>query len=107
MKIRIYFRKNLKLSPQKLAAVCTHLGKELGISHKERGLDNNPFEDKVVILSASDAKFKEYESMCATRYIFDNGSFDYHIHVDAGFKEVEAYTKCAIGWIEEEESCDK
>jgi len=30
MKIKIYYRKNLKLSPQKLATVCTHTGKELG-----------------------------------------------------------------------------
>lgn len=93
MKIKIYYRKNLKLSPQKFAAVCTHIGKELG---KVCG-DTIAWDDVVVILSASDKKFEEYKQYC-----LDNESVLYHIHVDRGYTEVEPNTECAIGLIEEE-----
>ena len=93
MKIKIYYLKNLKLSPQKLAAVCTHIGKELG---KVCG-DTDAWEDKVIILTASDKKFEEYKQYC-----LDNEDVLYHIHIDRGFTEVEPNTECAIGWIEEE-----
>jgi peptidyl-tRNA hydrolase len=94
MKLKIYYRKNLKLSPQKLAAVCTHIGKELG---KVCGY-TYAWEDKVVILTASDKKFEEYKDNCR-----NNSGVLYHIHIDRGFTEVEPNTECAIGWIEEDE----
>ncbi|QFR59207.1 hypothetical protein 2018Mat167_0715 [Vibrio phage ICP1] len=95
MKIKIYYRKNLKLSPQKLAAVCTHIGKELG---KFCG-DIVAWNDVVVVLSSSDKKFEEYKQYC-----FDNEKVLYHIHVDRGYTEVDPNTECVIGWIEEETS---
>lgn len=94
MKIKIYYRKSLKLSPQKLAAVCTHIGKELG---KVCG-DTVAWDDVVIVLSASDKKFEEYKQYC-----LDNEEVLYHIHVDRGYTEVEPNTECAVGWIEEME----
>lgn len=94
MKIKVYYRKNLKLSPQKLAAVCTHIGKELGKVCE----NTDAWEDKVIILTASDKKFEEYKNSCR-----NNGGVLYHVHVDRGFTEVEPNTECAIGWIEEDE----
>lgn len=93
MRLLIYYRKNLKLSSQKLAAVCTHIGKELG---KVCG-NTIARDDVVIILTASDKKFEEYKQFC-----LDKEEILYHIHVDRGFKEVEPNTECAIGWIEEE-----
>lgn len=94
MRLLIYYRKNLKLSPQKLAVVCTHIGKELG---KVCG-NTDAWEDKVIILTSSDKKFEEYKNNCR-----NNGGVLYHIHIDRGFTEVEPNTECAIGWIEEGE----
>ena len=91
MKIKIFYRKNLKLSPQKLAAVCTHIGKELG---KVCG-DTAAWDDVVIVLPASDKKFEEYKQHC-----LDSEKVLYHIHIDRGYTEVERNTECAIGWIE-------
>ncbi len=93
MRIKIYYRKNLKLSPQKLAAVCTHIGKELGNASG----DTVAWDDVVVVLSVSDKKFEEYKQHC-----LDNEDILYHIHVDRGYTEVGPNTECAIGWVEEE-----
>lgn len=81
------------MSQQKLAAVCAHIGKELG---KVCG-DTLAWQDVVIILSASDKKFAEYKEYCV-----DNENLISHIHVDSGLKEVEPNTECAIGWIDEE-----
>ena len=99
MQIKIYYRKNLKLSPQKLAAVCTHIGKELGIMYSDFyyvSEYHNPLEDKVVVLMASDTKFEQYKQQCV-----NNPNTIYHTHKDNGFTEVDAGTECAIGWVEE------
>jgi len=91
--IRIYYRKNLKISPQKLASSCTHIGKELG---KVCG-NTNPYEDKVVVLMASDKKFEEIK-----QEVFDTiPESYYHLHIDRGYTEVYPFTEVAIGWIEE------
>ena len=93
MKIRIYYRKNLKITPQKLASSCTHIGKELG---KVCG-NTNPFEDKVVVLMASDKKFEEIK-----QEVFDTiPESYYHLHIDNGVTEVPFNTEIAFGYIEE------
>ena len=94
MKIRIYYRKNLKLSPQKLASSCTHIGKELG---KVCG-DTNLFEDKVIVLMASDKKFKEIKQ----EVFYTIPESHYHLHIDNGVTEVMKNTEIAFGWIEKE-----
>ena len=91
--IKILFRKNLKMSPQKLAAVCTHIGKQLG---KFTDFNDDPFEDKVIVLNASDKKYNE--KLSDIQYDEDLVYFE---HIDTGVKEVEPFTPCAVGWIEE------
>lgn len=90
MDIKIIYRKNLKMSPQKLAAVCTHIGKEIG----NKCHNTVPMEDKVVVLMASDRKFEEYKSM------LEHGDYVSHIHIDTGLKEVAYGTECALGFVE-------
>ena len=55
MKIKVYYRKNLKLSEGKLAAQVGHVCKELG----RKLLDSTPEDDIIVVLGVSDAKYKE------------------------------------------------
>lgn len=91
--IKILFRKNLKMSPQKLSAVCTHIGKQLG---KYMDVNASPLEDKVIVLSASDKKYTEKVSDLQL-----DGDQIYFEHIDTGVKEVDPFTPCAVGWIEE------
>lgn len=86
------------MSQGKLAAVCTHVGKELGKVCGETVWQ----EDKVVVLSCSDSKFNQYVKDCEMTFIYNNSKFDYHIHTGNGIREVEPDTQCAIGWIEED-----
>ncbi|AGH32230.1 hypothetical protein VPHG_00167 [Vibrio phage 11895-B1] len=94
MKIKIYFRKNLRLPDVKLASCCTHIGKELA----RKSSLSDPWDDVVIILSASDKKFGEYKQYC----IDNSDTLKYHLHIDRGFTCVDEGTECAIGWIEEE-----
>ncbi len=94
MVIKIYFRKNLKISSPKLAAACTHIGNQLGQHVKEPSV---PKDDVVIILRASDKKFNEIKED-----VMNQEGLSYHLHVDNGFTEVEPGTEIAIGWIEDE-----
>ena len=94
MVIKIYFRKNLKISAPKLAAACTHIGNQLGQCVKGQSV---PRDDVVIILRASDKKFNEIkEDIIGQERLF------YHLHIDNGFTEVEPGTEIAIGWLEDE-----
>ncbi len=101
MVIKIYFRKNVKVSRQKLAAACTHIGNHLGQKYLSQDAvegPSDPVEDVVVILSASDKKFDEIKEN-----VMSQNGLSYHLHVDNGFTEVEPGTEMAIGWIVEED----
>lgn len=91
MKIKIYYRKSLKMSEGKLGAVCAHIGKELGREFSNAGWVAN--EDVVIVLGVSDKKFLTLWHMT---------NRPKHIHVDRGLTEVVAVTHCAFGYIEEE-----
>ena len=47
MRLKIYYRKNLKMSPQKLAAQVGHVAKELSRMYTT----TIPQEDSIVVLS--------------------------------------------------------
>lgn len=96
MKIKICYRKNLKMSAGKLAAVCTHIGKELGRRRCCCFESYDPTKDVDTVLMASDSAFNRWKALCR-----DN-NYTYHIHVDNGMTEVDTYTECAIGWIVED-----
>lgn len=89
MKFKVYFRKNLKMSPQKLAAQVGHVVKELGRMKP----DSNPREDVIVVLQASDKKFEEMklEFFMQTCYL----------QIDNGITEVPVGTETCFGYIEE------
>lgn len=76
MKLKILYRKNLKMSDGKLAAQCVHAGRGLG----------GPEADAVIVLGVSDTKFREN---CERGYVV----------VDAGRTELEPGTEtCVAFW---------
>jgi peptidyl-tRNA hydrolase len=78
MKLKIIYRKNLKMSPGKLAAQSVHACVGLGCTD---------YAMSVVVLSASDKKFGELIE-----------SKDCFIVQDAGHTEVEAGTATCLAY---------
>ena len=97
MKIKIHFRKNLKISKQKLAATCAHIGNHLGQHCCSIGYTSDPIDDIVIVLSTSDKKFKDIKES-----VLSQEDLIYHLHTDNGFTEVEPDTEIALGWVVEE-----
>jgi peptidyl-tRNA hydrolase len=71
MKLKIYYRRNLKMSPGKLAAQCVHAA---------TGMGHTDYSMPVVVLSASDVKFREKSVVNGTFTVFDAG----HTELDPG-----------------------
>lgn len=92
MKIKCYYRRNLKMSPEKLSAQVGHVCKELG-----RMVPSSEESDVIIVLKASDAKFELYKQECAEGL---HGEC-WYLQKDLGFTEVDAGTETVIGWIEE------
>lgn len=90
MKIKIYYRKSLKLSEGKLAAQVGHVCKELG-----RILPSKPKEDVIIVLGVSDTKYKELSLQYQTEDLF------WYEQVDNGMTEIAANTVTCFGYIEE------
>lgn len=82
MKIKSIYRKNLKMTEQKVASQIAHAVKNLG---------ETPQDCTVVVLKVSDKKFEEL--------VEENNAY---VQVDHGYTEVEAGTRTAAAWIEEE-----
>lgn len=89
MKLKIYYRKNLRMSEGKLAAQVAHVAKELG-----RMVESNPREDVIIVLGVSDTKYKELS--CT----FQTSEYDWYQQIDNGTTEVIAGTPTAFGYIE-------
>jgi len=81
MRLKIIYRKNLKMSPGKLAAQAVHAA--TGINHKEYYMN-------VVVLAVSDKKFKEI--------VFEKGAF---VVKDAGHTELEPGTETCASFYDE------
>lgn len=79
MKIKVIYRKNLKMSEGKVAAQVAHAVKNLG---------KTPKDCDIIVLKVSDKKFNELVS--------EN---DCYIQIDKGLTEVEKDTKTAAAWI--------
>ena len=95
MIINIYYRKNLKLTPQKLAAACSHVSAALIHQWCENGEYYYPEDTVIRVLMASDKKFneiKEDKQSCEETIT--------HLHIDRGLTEVEPDTGICFGWIE-------
>lgn len=84
MKIKVYYRKNLKMSPGKLAAQ---------VGHAVLTLDP-PAHDQIVVLEARDRKFfsilEELDAL----------GIEYHTAVDAGITEVKPNTITCVAFVD-------
>lgn len=80
MRIKVIYRKNLKMTEGKLAAQVAHAVKNLGAT---------PKDCDIIVLKVSDKKFDEL--------IEEHGCY---VQVDKGLTEVESGTKTAAAWIE-------
>ena len=92
MKFKIYFRKNLKMSPQKLAAQVGHVTKELGRICRY----SDPTTDIIIVLEASDKKFEEVKQLTQASNLVN------YLQVDLGLTEVPEGTETCFGYIERE-----
>ena len=98
MKIKCLYRKNLKLSDQKLAAQVGHVVGNLLRLNDEYGFGKIDRDTSIIVLKASDKKFEEKR-----RELKDLKGKDmliYYLQVDRGFTEIPANTETVIGWIE-------
>lgn len=80
MNIKVFYRRNLKMSEGKLAAQVGHC-----IANMAMKYENFDLPHKIVVLKASDAKFEELKS-----------SAD-HVQVDLGYTEVDPDTETVLG----------
>lgn len=80
MKIKVIYRKNLKMSEGKVAAQVAHAVKNLGIT---------PRDCDIIVLKVSDKKFEEYLRK-------ENG----YIQYDKGLTEVKPNTPTSYAWID-------
>lgn len=80
MRIKVIYKKNLKMSEGKVAAQVAHAVKNLGIT---------PIDCDIIVLKVSDKKFDELilGKKC-------------YIQIDKGLTEVESGTQTAAAWIE-------
>jgi peptidyl-tRNA hydrolase len=81
MKLKILYRKNLEMSPGKLAAQCVHAARRITIPEGIRA---------VVVLGVSNTKFNEAKSKALT------------VVKDAGYTEVEPGTETVLAFFEED-----
>lgn len=86
MKIKIFYRKNLKMTPGKLAAQACHAA--LGLAPKNHS--------SVVVLTASDLKFFELIKSLKQQQI------KHHVVTDAGYTELAPGTQTCVAYIEQE-----
>lgn len=91
MRIKIFYRKSLKLSNGKLAAQVAHVAKELG-----RRFPSIPEDDTIIVLGVSDTKYKE---LCIK---FQTEQYDWYQQIDNGLTEIVKGTPTAFGYIEYE-----
>ena len=82
MRIKVIYRKNLKMTEGKVAAQVAHAVKNLGLT---------PIDSDIIVLRVSDKKFNELTTL-----------YDCYIQTDKGLTEVEGGTQTAAAWIESE-----
>jgi len=81
MTIKVYYRRNLKMSEMKLAAQVSHCVANLVMACLE-------VPHKIVVLKASDAKFEEFKGQAS------------YVQVDLGLTELEPNTETCLGIVE-------
>ena len=91
MKIKCLYRRNLKLSDQKLAAQVGHVVGNL-VQITEDQIDR---DSVIIVLKASDKKFAEKHEE-----LLDSKDVNWYIQIDKGITEISEGTATVIGWIE-------
>jgi peptidyl-tRNA hydrolase len=89
MKIKVIYRKNLKMSTGKIAAQ---------VAHAVMGLEIIDHECTIIVLKASDKRFFD------TIKNFNENKNDstFYIHRDFGLTEVAPYTETCFAWVDSE-----
>ena len=100
MKIKCLYRKNLKLSDQKLAAQTGHVVGNLLRLNNEYGFGKINRDTTIVVLKASDKKFEEKRQ--ELKDLKGRDMLIYYLQVDKGLSEIPEGTETVIGWIENE-----
>ncbi len=86
MRIKCYYNKNLKMSPEKLAAQVGHVVLQI---------TTYGGENTIVVLKASATKFKSLQEE-----LIEEGKVLY-VQEDLGLTEVDAGTETVFGYVEE------
>lgn len=86
MKLKIIYRKNLKMSTGKIAAQCVHAAIGLGIADPKIS---------IIVLGYSDKKYNETISE-----LFKKGINFYEVF-DSGYTEIEPNTNTCFVYVEE------
>lgn len=92
MRIKCYYNKNLKMSPEKLAAQVGHVILKVADYY---GIDHPYTENTIVVLKASATKFKSLQEE-----LIEEG-YALHVQEDLGLTEVDAGTETVFGYVEE------
>ena len=93
MKIKVYYRKSLKMSEGKLAAQVGHVCKELG-RRPDPVMPCDAEDDIIIVLGVSDTKYKELSLQYQTEDLF------WYQQIDNGMTEIAANTVTCFGHIE-------
>ncbi len=86
MRIKCYYNKNLKMSPEKLAAQVGHVVLKVATYGKE---------NTIVVLKASATKFNSLQEE-----LIEEG-YNIFVQKDLGLTEVDAGTETVFGYVEE------
>lgn len=100
-RIKLLFRKNLKMTEGKIAAQCVHaaLGLNLILLDTDEFRETNRCLDpmlSVVVLGVSDAKFKEARETLA------KACQPFYVVSDAGYTEVASGTETVVAYLEDD-----
>ncbi len=92
MKIKCYYNKNLKMSPEKLAAQVGHVLIQMCDYYEV----DYPYQDnKIIVLKASATKFNILQEELSEK------GFNIFVQKDLGLTEVESGTETVFGYVEE------
>lgn len=91
MKIKVLYRKNLKMTEGKLAAQVAHAVKNLQMTLLGA---STPLDSDIIVLTASDKKFTEMVE------VLKSEGYEYFVQVDKGLTEIPTGTMTTVAWIE-------
>lgn len=91
MRIKVLYRKNLKMTEGKLASQVAHAVKNLQMTLLGA---STPLDSDIIVLTASDKKFTEMVEM------LESEGYEYFVQIDKGLTEIPTGTMTTVAWIE-------